>query len=385
MKASPEENLVVFTPVGRTIFQTIIWPTLVVGLIGNFGVVFRIVFNDTSKNTALKPFYRSALLSLALADILLLLTSGSNVLGFVAQSTVLWSLPIWTCTFIPYLQTVGVLVASLTLAGVAIDRYAAIKSKFPLTKGLKWRWAISFVLGLWIVSFAAAYPVIGTFAIERLVVINGSTFYTGALCITKNRSEASVIYTALFVVIFVPLAIVFLLVHVLLARNIWQRDSPGDNTHQRSTNDSQLSNDNSTVSTSLGKAKNTTAKKIGGTPSHVARKRRTVRVILVLIFVFVLCRLPHWSFVLFKLHTTTSDNYLWYIQMIFTIMSLLNAAIHPFLYAFLNEALSLIAWLRRRFTETRYSTNASAHPISKEEIGSAIRAKVEPRGPYYSP
>lgn len=177
MHASPEEYLVVFTPVARIIFQTIIWPTVIVGVIGNLGVVFRIVFNGSNKTNALKPFYRSALLSLALSDILLLVTSGSNVLSVVANDTILWTLPVWSCTFIPYLQTVAVLVASLTLAGVAIDRYAAIKSKFPLTKGLNWHWAIFFVVGLWIVSFAAAYPVIGTYVAERLVVMNSTNLY----------------------------------------------------------------------------------------------------------------------------------------------------------------------------------------------------------------
>lgn len=115
-------------------------------------------------------------------------------------------------------------------------------------------------------------------------------------------------------------------------------------------------------------------------PSHVARKRRTVRVILVLIGIFGICRLPHWSFLLYKLHFTSTGNLSWYIQTVLTAMSLLNAAVHPFLYTFLNEALSLVTWIRARCTRTRRATSV-ARPSSEGEVGSTVSAKV-PRGPY---
>ena len=177
MQASPEDLLVVLPDTFRIIYQIFVWPIVIVGVIGNLGVVFRICFAGFGKNSSLKPFYRSALLSLAISDLLLLCASGANILSFLSQKTLLWSLPRWTCTTIPYLQTVAVLVASLTLAGVAIDRYSAMKSKYPLAKGMDWPWAIAFVFGIWIVAGAASYPVLGTYAIEDVIIINGSTYY----------------------------------------------------------------------------------------------------------------------------------------------------------------------------------------------------------------
>lgn len=176
MQAVPEDDLVVLEDSSRTIFQAIVWPIVIVGVIGNVGVVYRICFVDVGSNCSLKPLYRSTLLSLAFSDLLLLLTSGSHTLSFLSHRTLLWGLPDWCCTAIPYLQTVAVLVASLTLAAVAIDRYAAIRSKYP-SKGLNWPCSIGFAAGIWVVACAASYPIFGTYTAESLIIINSSTYY----------------------------------------------------------------------------------------------------------------------------------------------------------------------------------------------------------------
>lgn len=81
-------------------------------------------------------------------------------------------------------------------------------------------------------------------------------------------------------------------------------------------------------------------------PSHVLRRRRTVRVILFLIIIFLVCRLPQWIYLLIKVHVKLDNGYWWYVQILLTTLSLLNATINPFFYTFLNESLSLIAWMR---------------------------------------
>lgn len=43
-----------------------------------------------------------------------------------------------------------------------------------------------------------------------------------------DRNAAIIIYTALFAVIFLPLGAIFILIHLLLALNIFNRKSPGD-------------------------------------------------------------------------------------------------------------------------------------------------------------
>ena len=140
------------------------------------------------------------------------------------------------------------------------------------------------------------------------------------------------------------------------------------------------------ASTSLGKKLKPvgSTKRTGSTPTYVSRKRRTVRVILVLIVVFGVCRLPHWSFLLYKLHTTLKGNLTWHIQVVLTSLSLLNAAVHPYLYAFLNEALSLVTWLRTWCAGRRRQVTPIARPTSAILMKSTISAKI-PRGPYRTP
>ena len=119
-----EEDTEILLYEARVVFQIILWPVVIVGLISNIAVVIRIILAPTGRFSMLKPFYRCALLSFATSDLLLLLASGSNTLMNISQRTnALWKLPDWTCSSIPYLQTLAVFAGSFTLAGIAIDRY----------------------------------------------------------------------------------------------------------------------------------------------------------------------------------------------------------------------------------------------------------------------
>lgn len=119
-----ESDLEILLYEARVIFQVVLWPIVIVGVIGNLAVLQRIILIPSGRISMLKPFYRCALLSFSTSDLLLLITSGTNTLVTVSQSTTsLWRLPDWTCSAIPYLQTVAIFVGSFTLAGIAVDRY----------------------------------------------------------------------------------------------------------------------------------------------------------------------------------------------------------------------------------------------------------------------
>lgn len=118
-----ESDLAIFRESTRLIFQIVLWIIVIIGLVGNSAALCRILSAPSGKFTLLKPFYRCALLSFATSDLLLLIASGSNTLMTVSFKTgLLWRLPIWTCSAIPYFQTVAVFSGSLTLAAIAIDR-----------------------------------------------------------------------------------------------------------------------------------------------------------------------------------------------------------------------------------------------------------------------
>ena len=63
---------------------------------------------------------------------------------------------------------------------------------------------------------------------------------------------------------------------------------------------------------------------------------RMLKVITLLIAVCLICRLPHWIYVLYKLSNLTTNNY-FILYYNFGILILMNCSINPFLYTFLSE------------------------------------------------
>ncbi|XP_011307377.1 orexin receptor type 2 isoform X1 [Fopius arisanus] len=398
MKGAFESDLIYFSPTSRLLYQLLIYPIVSIGFLGNMGVVIRLFLIPTK--TCLKPFYRASLVSLALSDLLLLGTTGPNLLSTLSSRTVLWSLEEWACMVLPFLQTAAVLVASLILAGIAIDRFTAFKRKISITRGPGWIPTASYVLLVWSVAAGAAYPVLDLYKPQSLQIINNSTIYRGSLCV-NDREKAKTAYIAIFIVIFLPLTVVFLAVHVLLALSINQRRTPGDSSRSETNFSSENStgyrenaselqkNKNASVfhskilfiaSTNLSRQRSGIPKCRVPLPAHAQRKKRTVRVILLLILVFVVCRLPQWIFLLLKTLVVTKGGMWWHLQVVLSTLALFNAAIHPFLYAFLNEALSIAHWARLICSRNRKSIDIE-NTDSRVNNRNFEQIKV-PRGPY---
>ena len=69
------------------------------------------------------------------------------------------------------------------------------------------------------------------------------------------------------------------------------------------------------------------------------RQMRMFKVIVVLMAVYLVCRIPSWIFLLYKLNHNASSNLAWVLQSIFGILALLNTALNPFLYMFLQKTI----------------------------------------------
>lgn len=137
-----------------------------------------------------------------------------------------------------------------------------------------------------------------------------------------------------------------------------------------------------TASTNVGKYKMAFVKKNTTIPTHIIRKRRTVRVILILIIIFAICRLPQWLFLLVKLYVETTGNFWWNLQVILTTLSLFNASIHPFLYAFLNESLSLVKWIKSLCCIWKRSMPIINYESQNIKEASFTASAIVPRSPY---
>lgn len=114
------------------------------------------------------------------------------------------------------------------------------------------------------------------------------------------------------------------------------------------------------------------------------RQMRMFKVILILMSVFICCRLPNWIFLLYKLKYNISGSLNWTLLYTFGALGLLNGALNPFLYAFLNETIrvtaSLIAELRRMFAcccccccrERKSDDSTSNYANNQQQIFAAV-------------
>lgn len=125
-----------------------------------------------------------------------------------------------------------------------------------------------------------------------------------------------------------------------------------------------------TVSSSV--KPNRTRKRCANSRQRTLQKNRIVKIILILIVLFGVCRLPAWIFVLCKFHLKLSSWNWWYVQVVIGTLSCANATIDPILYAFLNEFLSFKDYVKSKFVKKRvphkYTFHYNESAITKQKI-----------------
>jgi 7 transmembrane receptor (rhodopsin family) len=169
-----------------------------------------------------------------------------------------------------------------------------------------------------------------------------------------------------FTFIFFPVFVGFIWLNTIISREIWKRrHAPGHSNQSlskstRKTDDGDDSKDPSTLEmkntdeTNTSSLSNRTkvelAKKsppnssVPSSQTHTERQRRQMRmfkVILILMSVFICCRLPNWIFLFYKLKYNVSSTLNWILLYSFAALGLLNSMLNPFLYTFLNETIRI--------------------------------------------
>lgn len=71
------------------------------------------------------------------------------------------------------------------------------------------------------------------------------------------------------------------------------------------------------------------------------RQMRMFKVIMCLMSVFIMCRLPNWIFVLYKLNNEVTGRFNWLLYYGFGLTGLLNCMLNPLLYTFLSETIRI--------------------------------------------
>lgn len=164
------------------------------------------------------------------------------------------------------------------------------------------------------------------------------------LCVSTMKDSMYHYYVCIASLIFLPTLTVFIWLYYNIAQLIWNHRKP---LHLR------LKQNNSTPETSISNLRSTDSLTTNPQPSkavpikkkniHVERKIRTFKIIVALMLVFILCRLPFWIFTILKLETNTyNQHYHWILTYVFTALALLNCALNPFLYTFLESTVRTV-------------------------------------------
>ncbi|XP_019527547.3 neuropeptide Y receptor type 5 [Aedes albopictus] len=398
LDASPREQLIGYwenslknlSTEQRTVFTVLVILVMVLAIFGN------VVTFITNIRREQRHLFRVCLLSLALSDILFVtITSIVYLSQFNTEYNSLWTLGELMCTFAPFFQTMAVLVDSITLVAIALDRYMAV---VRLNKGA---WEPSGVLCvacavlIWGLAAGVSSPMLTLYQIYTVIVLIADRthsdvitgYFLAQICAT-DKSKNGYYFGIVFTVIFLPLLLSFLWLNTVIAKEIWIRRNP---INDRSKETKKSKNRNSTNSTCERKTTSTNISSSNvsdrrppslpvrhtstysvskcvcsncvdqhsppqvppppppTSPASSNRKKRQLRMFKAIVFimsVFFLCRLPTWIFLLIKLHGTANTNIFWTLHYTFGLMAMLNCVLNPLIYTFLGETIKVTVFLK---------------------------------------
>ncbi|XP_053678503.1 orexin receptor type 2 [Anopheles nili] len=382
----------------RTVFTVF---TIMVMVMAIFGNVVTVITNVRREQ---RHLLRVCMLSLALSDIsFVIVTSVVYLSQFNTEFNSLWTLGELMCTFSPFVQTMAVLVNSITLVAIALDRYMAVRS---LVKGVwepnGWFCATCAAL-IWGLGAGIASPMLTLYTMYDIVVLTTDAlqpneiitgYYMAAICAT-DKSKNSYYFVVVFVVIFLPLLGAFFWLNGVIARAFWTRRNPVGGAPKPtrkclpSSSCDTSSQDKKTLTTNVTSnpvverrtpasvftsnctcphhnttaivGEQTTQSELAGSPTatrttqgHATeatsnRRKRQMhmfKAIVVLMLVFFACRLPMWVFLLIKMVGEANTTAYWNLHYSFGILAMLNAVLNPLMYTFLSETIRFTLFVK---------------------------------------
>uniref|UniRef100_A0A336MCW2 CSON009784 protein n=1 Tax=Culicoides sonorensis TaxID=179676 RepID=A0A336MCW2_CULSO len=377
-----EKDLIKLTRGQRTTLASIIMLLSILALAGNVLTIIVIVKRKQ------RPLFRVCVISLALSDILyILFTSTYYMAQFMKTYTSLWSLGSTMCCLIPFVQSLTVVANSFTLVMIAFDRYLAV------TNVIKEKWqpglihSIIICAFIWIFAALIASGALWNYKCFVVYIIilppqSGFPGFKTYMCSSEKQVNRKY-YTLVFTCVFAPTTAVFIFLNSIIAKRIWDRrkflnKNTEKNKHRKvcDTNGNQFikkSKNTQTGTTSLnGNYRKVTTisgivqfqsynPSISTVPSRSIHDLRTnssknlrkaqhirmFKVVFAIISIFLLCRLPSWSFLLIKMYSSNSSlNEFWIMHYSFGILVILNCSLNPLIYTFLSTTLNIWEHIR---------------------------------------
>ena len=228
-----------------------------------------------------------------------------------------------------------------------------------------------------------------------------------------SQEEHAIYYIIVFIFIFAPIFVAFVCLNTFLAKEIWKRrHAPGSQHDKRgkiakSCDDEDTSSDEKKNTDETNTSSNFRSKSSSGESKQPVfivqqqpqsnivethrneRQRRQMRmfkIILVLMSVFVCCRLPNWIFFLYKLTNEVSGKFNWVLLHIFGAMGILNCMLNPLLYTFLGETIRITAHIGSacyKFCRPCRRTKKTSHYANNQTLFNATNVQRKSDGGIY--
>ncbi|XP_044253079.1 somatostatin receptor type 5-like [Tribolium madens] len=323
------EDLILVSSGTRKIFLGVFVVITTLSLTGNCAAIYAI----TRKNYRI--FQKTCIISLALSDILGTLAIAIINLNTFVHEAKIWPLGSFACKFLPMCQMGGVLASSLALMFIALDRYRNVV--YALSK--RWNpklWLCLLVTAaFWLGSFGASFPLYTYFRTLPYPTEDDEVLW---LCIMlANKDTLRNYYVIMVSIIFLPLFIIFLWFYYKIAALVWKHRKPLSYIFKKEAHSNNYESTSST--TEFKKSQD---------EIRVERKIRTFKIIVTLMIVFIVCRLPYFAIQIFRtVKTDLNDSKeSWYCTFSFMALHIVNCALNPLLYTFLNSTLKV--WFKIR-------------------------------------
>ncbi|XP_067863045.1 orexin receptor type 2-like [Heptranchias perlo] len=303
----------------------------VVALVGNILVCFAVW-----KNHHMQTVTNYFIVNLSLAD--LLVTAICLPASLVVDITESWFFGQTLCKVIPYLQTVSVSVSVLTLSFIALDRWYAICH--PLMFKSTAKRARNSIIVIWIISFVIMIPQAIVMEYSSMIPELANKTLLFSVCDERWGDD---IYPKVYHVCFcivtymAPLCLMFL-AYFQIFRKLWCRQIPGTSSATLACKWKPHSAHCSTHSQE-GTAQRTNA--FAAEIKQMRARRKTARMLMVVLLVFALCYLPisilnilKRVFGMFENSNDRDAIYAWFTFSHWLVYA--NSAANPIIYNFLS-------------------------------------------------
>ncbi|XP_078684459.1 prokineticin receptor 2-like [Branchiostoma floridae x Branchiostoma belcheri] len=199
--------------------------------------------------------------NLALSDFLVAVFCLPFNLDYYIIKSRMWTHSHVTCVAVHFLRQTSLYVSTNALLVIAIDRYLVIM--LPHIPRMSARVAGAAVTMVWVVSLLVSIP--AAMSTKVLPYANNGNTFCGQIWSIQEKARYKAYYLSMLVLEFVIPVIIMTFCYVFIVRKIWKRQVPGFRTDEQNQ-------------------------------SIMRSKRRSVRLLVVVLVLFVLCWGPYYGY-----------------------------------------------------------------------------------------